>query len=55
MDPKEYQLEYNPVEMVLSLTFLNVLSILSNFLASSGNCALISPPIKMLSKYIHFL
>ena len=27
----------------------------SNFLASSGSCARISPPIKILSKYIHFL
>lgn len=28
---------------------------LSNFFASSGNCKRMSPPINMLSKYIHFL
>lgn len=28
---------------------------LSNFLASSGNCELMSPPRNMLSRYIHFL
>lgn len=27
----------------------------SNFLASSGNCELMSPPRNMLSRYIHFL
>lgn len=36
-------------------TFLNILSIWSNFLASSGNWDLISPPMKIPSKYIHFL
>lgn len=36
-------------------TFLNVLSMSSNFLASSGSWALMSPPMKMLSRYIHFL
>lgn len=35
-------------------TSLNFLSILSNFLASVGNCERMSPPMKMLSKYIHF-
>ena len=36
-----------------SLTFLNVLSMMSNFFASSGSCDLMSPPTKIPSRYIH--
>ena len=36
-------------------TFLKSLSMLSNFLASSGSCARMSPAKNMLSRYIHFL
>ena len=40
--------EYN-----CQLTFLNVLSMRSNFFASSGSCDLMSPPTKIPSRYIH--
>jgi len=38
-----------------SHTFLKVLSMSSNFFASSGSWERMSPPMKMLSRYIHFL
>lgn len=40
--------------IVTTLTSLNFLSMLSNFLASSGNCERMSPPMNILSRYIHF-
>lgn len=41
----------NPTGLLLAL--LNIRSMLSNFFASSGSCDLMSPPMKMLSRYIH--
>lgn len=49
------ELGFKQTNIYTELTSLNFLSRLSNFLASSGNCELMSPPMNMLSRYIHFL